>query len=1071
MRSPAQLRERAVRPRTSRTGSRVAPNAALVSVCLLLLLCSGVAGFGVAGESAIPFDPSGRRPSGAPAVEAEGGAAAVGGPADTGAAADADLFLRLHTAGLASRPGLRFVKGVLVVKLDEGLQARLGDGVAQTTGNAGLDGLLASRGLLKAERLFPWDCAERTGGECGFLRLTFPEEADLQGLIDLLEAADGVARVEPVGVHRVTAHTDDPYIAWQWALNHVPDHDVNAPEAWDVERGDSSIVVAIVDTGVDWQHPDLGGPTPFTGGSIQTNWVEFNGTSGVDDDGNGFVDDVHGWDFVTGVGGTQCSGEDAETPDSDPSDYFGHGTHVAGIVAAVADNGVGVAGLAHGCKLLPVRAGWCATSYGGVVRTDFCAQGIMYAARNGARIINCSWNSDDSGGLGVAVDTAISRGAVIVVSAGNQANQYQSSNYLSTRGDCFDVAATDSNDVKYVNSCFGTWIDFSAPGEAVLSTYYNRAAVDTSMRHWYAFMDGTSMAAPYVCGLSALLLSQNPARTRLEVRNVIAATCDPIDALNASGCAELPPPDPDPSCAGMLGAGRINAYKALALGSGNWQKATGGPVSGSPLPAKIGFQKYAVVTSSNGCVYAFNSAGGQAAGWPKCLPGSLTSAAAGNLDAGGSVEVVAASDSGYVCVWDAGGTPAAGWPVRLAAAVVSGPMLCDLDEDGGLEIVCGAADGSVHVLEADGSESMSPIDLTGFVTSEPAFVTLGLDSSSVILVGTSDSRLQAFESGGGLPSGWPVSLGSGMVRSPVAADLDADGRSEVFVGDANGNLYGVDDLGSSLGGWPRSASSALTRSLALGDVNGDSIPDVVAACTDGAVYAWTMAGQLLSGWPVYAGGPISSSPAVVDLDGDGKCEVAVGCDDGDVYVWSSSALAVAGWPRSTGGAVKSSPCLDDFDADGQFELVVGSDDGKVHFWNVAGSDAPDAVSGWPMYRHDASRTGNSGLKFVTQPGPAKAHLTVVASPNPFGGGAAAVTFNISVAGAREAPTDRRGRLLIYDVTGRAVAEIPVSGAGGELTATWDGGNDSSRKLGTGVYAYSAEIDGLRAEGKLVFLKR
>ena len=125
MRSPAQLRERAVRPRTSRTGSRVAPNAALVSVCLLLLLCSGVAGFGVAGESAIPFDPSGRRPSGAPAVEAEGGAAAVGGPEDTGAAADADLFLRLHTAGLASRPGLRFVKGVLVVKLDEGLQARL----------------------------------------------------------------------------------------------------------------------------------------------------------------------------------------------------------------------------------------------------------------------------------------------------------------------------------------------------------------------------------------------------------------------------------------------------------------------------------------------------------------------------------------------------------------------------------------------------------------------------------------------------------------------------------------------------------------------------------------------------------------------------------------------------------------------------------------------------------------------------------------------------------------------------------------------------------------------------------
>jgi len=293
----------------------------------------------------------------------------------------------------------------------------------------------------------------------------------------------------------------------------------------------------------------------------------------------------------------------------------------------------------------------------------------------------------------------------------------------------------------------------------------------------------------------------------------------------------------------------------------------------------------------------------------------------------------------------------------------------------------------------------------------------------------------------------------------------------MFVGDADGYLYGVDDLGSFLSGWPRSASSSVTRSLALGDVDGDSIPDVVAACADGAVYAWTMTGQLLPGWPVHADGPVSSSPAVVDLDGDGKCEVTVGCDDGDVYVWSSSAVAVAGWPRSTGGAVKSSPCLDDFDADGQFELVVGSDDGKVHFWNVVGSDAPDAVPGWPMYRHDAYRTGNSGLKFVTPPGPVKARLTVAAGPNPFGGGAAAVTFRISVAGAQETPSGRRGRLLIYDVAGRAVAEIPVSGAGGELTATWDGGNESSRKLGTGVYAYTAEIDGLKAEGKLVFLKR
>jgi WD40 repeat protein len=222
------------------------------------------------------------------------------------------------------------------------------------------------------------------------------------------------------------------------------------------------------------------------------------------------------------------------------------------------------------------------------------------------------------------------------------------------------------------------------------------------------------------------------------------------------------------------------------------------------------------------------------------------------------------------------------------------------------------------------------------------------------------------------------------------------------------------------------------------DVSGDSIPDVVTACVDGTVHAWSLGGQLLPGWPVYVPDAISSSPSVVDLDGDGKCEVAVGCDDGNLYVWSSYALPAAGWPRSTGGAVKSSPCVDDFDSDGEFEMVVGSDDGKVHFWNLNGSDAPAPIPGWPMYRHDASRTGNTGLTVQIPTPPPKRHVTVVASPNPFGGASSAVTFNISVVGASgtsaaEDPVDIRcGR--------RAVVEIPVFGQR-PVAATRDGGND------------------------------
>jgi WD40 repeat protein len=571
-------------------------------------------------------------------------------------------------------------------------------------------------------------------------------------------------------------------------------------------------------------------------------------------------------------------------------------------------------------------------------------------------------------------------------------------------------------------------------------------------------MDGTSMAAPHVCALSALLLSQDPTRTRAGVRNIIASTCEDIDALN-------------PSYANLLGAGRVNAYAALSWGGDDWQRATGGPVTGSPLPVRIGFRKYAVVTSADGCVYVFNSDGDLAAGWPECLPGKLTSPAAGYLDPDVTVDVVAASDSGYVCVWDAGGNPASGWPVKLPAAVVSGPMLSDIDGDGELEIVCGIADGSLRVLERNGSSGLPSVDFGGAPTSEPAFAAMGPDTSRVILMGTSDSKLNAVRANGTPSPGWPVSLDTASFRSPVCADIDGDGRSEVFAGDSDGLVHGLDDLGSPVAGWPRQASAALTRSAALADVDGDSIPDVVAAGADGAVYAWSLGGQVLSGWPVYVPAPISSSPSVVDLDGDGKCEVAVGCDDGNLYVWSSDALPAAGWPRSTGGAVRSSPCLDDFDSDGEFELMVGSDDGKVHFWNLEGSNAPDPIPGWPMYRHDAGRSGNTGLTVEIPAPPAKPRVTVVASPNPFGGASHAVTFNISIAGAGETSADRRGTLLVFDVAGRAVAEIPLSGQGDELTATWDGGNDSSKKLSAGVYPYTLEVDGLKAEGKLVFLKR
>ena len=964
----------------------------------------------------------------------------------------ANPYVRLHTTTISSRPGTFFVRGVIIVRLAQDLEPVFDNEGKLRTDDTSLDTLLRARGLLHAERLFPWDCEKRRGGECNFLRLTFPEETDLQSLINELEHTPGVARVEPVGVHPVDFYPNDYFFTLQWGLNQVRDHDVNAPEAWDVERGDSSIVVAIVDTGVDWQHPDLGGVAPYTGGSIWTNWAEFYGPLGVDDDHNGFIDDIRGWDFVTGVSG--YPGEDAETEDNDPSDFFGHGTHVAGIVGAITNNGTGVASLANRCKIMPVRAGWAYPDFSGVVVMDFCARAILYAARNGAKVINCSWSNDSSGGLDVAVDSAIARGAIVVVSAGNDNTFVQTANYLSTRGDCFVVAAIDSNDVKEPHSNYGSWIDFSAPGVGIASTYYNFNPDPEHPAHWYAYYTGTSMAAPFVSALSGLMLSKNPLLKRSEVKSIISSTCVPIDAAN-------------PGFAGKLGAGRINAYAALSLGTGNWQARTQGAVISSPLPFESGLGKYVVVTTANGCIHVIESTGEGAFGWPKCGLGSPTSPAAGDVDGDGRQELVVGTDGGSIHVWNASGGEEVGWPLSLGAAIISGPMLCDLDGDNLSEVVCACADSTVRVLSDNGStETGWPVKLTGHTTAEPCFAFMGTDTASVILIPTSDARLHALKSDGSSLPGWPVTLGSALLRSPVAVDMDADGRSEVFVGDSDGKVYAIDDTGGLITGWPQTASVSLSGSLALGDVDGDRLPDVVGATADGWVYAWKLNGQLLPGWPVKTAGPIASSPSIVDLNGDGEFEVAVGSDDRDLHIWSSTGAPLAGWPRSTGGAVRSSPCIWDFDGDGFLELAVGSNDTKLHFWRLAGSQAVDSLMAWPMYRHDASRSGNSGFRVTLPSPPEKRGLVVSAFPNPFVGG---VTFECLVRGD-EVGSGERGRISLYDVTGRQVASIRVLGEGRTLTASWGGGNEASRILASGVYLYKADIDGLTATGKLVFFK-
>jgi len=300
-------------------------------------------------------------------------------------------------------------------------------------------------------------------------------------------------------------------------------------EAWDTTQGNPEIAIAVIDTGIDYNHPDLAPNIWHNPGEIPGN--------GLDDDANGYIDDAVGWDFVDAYGG--ASDEDYTTPDNDPMDRHGHGTHVAGIAAAATGNGLGVSGVAGNCRIMAVRAGYRTPSGGGVLTSVAAAQGIVYAGENGAKVINLSWGDYQKSNLiEDAMSFATDQGALICAAAGNEDTSGLLYPAASDNNAVMAVGATDRNDAKASFSNYGEWVDVSAPGVAVYSTYIDNA---------YCLMNGTSMAAPHAAGVAALLFSYLPGLTALDAKTRIMRSVDVLSALSGKN----------------LTSGRINAHSAL----------------------------------------------------------------------------------------------------------------------------------------------------------------------------------------------------------------------------------------------------------------------------------------------------------------------------------------------------------------------------------------------------------------------------------------------------------------------------------------------------------------------------
>lgn len=335
---------------------------------------------------------------------------------------------------------------------------------------------------------------------------------DVPAAVQRLLRQPGVLWAQPNYLRRVTDTPNDPSYASQWNLPRI-----GAPQAWDLRTAAADVIVAVVDTGIATSHPDLAPNLWVNPGEIAGN--------GVDDDGNGKVDDVSGWNFV---------GRNSDAGDDDPDR---HGTHVSSIIGARGNDGGGIAGIAWSVKLLPLKAcdrlGWC--------RSSNIAAAVEYATQVGAHVLNASFSGPDYSQ--VERDAFAAFPGLVVTAAGNETADlnatpaypacFASANILA-------VAASDRDDGLAFFSNFGTTcVELAAPGTGIPSDGAPDGSVD--------LLSGTSAAAPHVTGVVALLKAQEPNRTTAELRAALLEAVEPRAGLSGK----------------VATGGRLNAYQAL----------------------------------------------------------------------------------------------------------------------------------------------------------------------------------------------------------------------------------------------------------------------------------------------------------------------------------------------------------------------------------------------------------------------------------------------------------------------------------------------------------------------------
>ncbi len=653
----------------------------------------------------------------------------------------------------------------------------------------------------------------------------------------LAGAAMGAVFISQTFPYAFARTPNDPFFVNQWYLRMI-----GMETAWDTATGDSSMIVAVLDTGVDLDHPDLAG-------NLWKNSKEIPGNN-IDDDRNGYIDDVEGWDFVDHDNNPVPNGTVADPNSS--SLALSHGTLIAGIIGAVADNSLGYAGIDWQVKIMPLRI----LNEEGGGGEEGAINAIHYAVKNGAKVINLSFVGNDSApALRQAVADAYHAGVVVVAALGNDAKDvnlspvYPACFRSATEDWVIGVSATDENDAETEFTNFGnTCADLSAPGTNIegLTLSNGNDGLTSNQISW----DGTSAASPMVAGAAALILSAFPTLSVDQVRTALKLSVDPIKET-VSG-------------KGALGVGRLNVGRALTVAQAIAGTVPVIPIVGTPTQTKPSTGTVGLTGDASYSFIALGAPAGEVpnirvfkadgtpyaefyAFAPTFLGGVRVTLA--DLDGDGTPEVIASAGKGggpQIRVFTATGALIRSFfafdeKSRQGVSVALGDVDGDYSDDIIAVVGAGVSNDAV-VFGQDGKEKLR-FPVSGFVPGTPLTATVAdVDDDfdkEIVFAGLSGSPRVAVYDNNGKPLVDFLAYSSDMTSglSLAAGDFDGDSRDEIVTAPHapnSANIRIFNKIGALWGQFSVTDQTTSGTVISVSDMDVDGNPDIIVAPQAGA---------------------------------------------------------------------------------------------------------------------------------------------------------------------------------------------------------------------------------------------